>query len=601
MSLLALKTVSVYTYEVCGILRPDSGDERICLQAPESGEFRTQLIVYHMGVFLKKLFRLLIAVFCIFFALLAAPPAARPVVESVFRETAGVFREGIVVLSEYAHEITGFTPVLAEKNSPGTDPDGEGSSGSAEAAEYPPDPGGQDGSSPDIYEDGSASAGLEGASGSGTESADGSAEIYQDGDEAGYADGSDQVIENGGEAGYADGSDVNSESNGNAGAGGMPGSDGAEASGQDSADAAGQEQVQEQVYVRGPVADEEIVYYYYTQISQEERLLYDAMLALAQNQYNDGSYEESRLVSLDPSSEEFSISYTRAFNALVNDHPELFWVSMSRAVYQCRYYVLPSFGGQYKVIFSLVFPEAGEEGSGYSGMDLRNQYTEEQNQLRSAADVLLGQVDFTQSDAGIALQLHDLLLNCAWYNRGAGFDDYAHTAYGALVCDSSGNPGGALCDGYSLAYVYLLERAGLTAAMVSGNAGSADGELEKHAWNIVCLDNAWYEVDATWDDLDFEVSPSEEGYDLLMEALSNEAYMAKIRHYMFNRTTEETSSFTPGEEYRYTSDRGWVSLLQPSVHIRFSESESESTRDYITPLAPLAEGTYYTWSMLSGQ
>ena len=581
MSLLALKTVSVYTYEVCGILRPDSGDERICLQAPESGEFRTQLIVYHMGVFLKKLFRLLIAVFCIFFALLAAPPAARPVVESVFRETAGVFREGIVVLSEYAHEITGFTPVLAEKNSPGTDPDGEGSSGSAEAAEYPPDPGGQDGSSPDIYEDGSASAGLEGASGSGTESADGSAEIYQNGDEAGYvdgsdqvienggeagyadgsdqvienggeagyadgsdqviengdeagyADGSDQVIENGGEAGYADGSDGNSESNGNAGAGGMPGSDGAEASGQDSADAAGQEQVQEQVYVRGPVADEEIVYYYYTQISQEERLLYDAMLALAQNQYNDGSYEESRLVSLDPSSEEFSISYTRAFNALVNDHPELFWVSMSRAVYQCRYYVLPSFGGQYKVIFSLVFPEAGEEGSGYSGMDLRNQYTEEQNQLRSAADVLLGQVDFTQSDAGIALQLHDLLLNCAWYNRDAGFDDYAHTAYGALVCDSSGNPGGALCDGYSLAYVYLLERAGLTAAMVSGNAGSADGELEKHAWNIVCLDNEWYEVDATWDDLDFEVSPSEDGYDLLMEALSNKAYMAKIRHYMF--------------------------------------------------------------------
>ena len=217
MSLLALKTVSVYTYEVCGILRPDSGDERICLQAPESGEFRTQLIVYHMGVFLKKLFRLLIAVFCIFFALLAAPPAARPVVESVFRETAGVFREGIVVLSEYAHEITGFTPVLAEKNSPGTDPDGEGSSGSAEAAEYPPDPGGQDGSSPDIYEDGSASAGLEGASGSGTESADGSAEIYQNGDEAGYVDGSDQVIENGGEAGYADGSDQVIENGGEAG------------------------------------------------------------------------------------------------------------------------------------------------------------------------------------------------------------------------------------------------------------------------------------------------------------------------------------------------------------------------------------------------
>ena len=36
-----------------------------------------------------------------------------------------------------------------------------------------------------------------------------------------------------------------------------------------------------QNYVRGPVADEDIIYYYYTCISPEERLLYDAMLALA--------------------------------------------------------------------------------------------------------------------------------------------------------------------------------------------------------------------------------------------------------------------------------------------------------------------------------
>jgi hypothetical protein len=76
--------------------------------------------------------------------------------------------------------------------------------------------------------------------------------------------------------------------------------------------------------------------------------------------------------------------------------------------------------------------------------------------------------------------------------------------------------------------------------------------------------------------------------------------MARIRHYMFNRTTAEFRSFTPGEEYRYSSDNGWVSLLQPSVHIRFSEGESESSRDYITPLAPEATGTLYTWEMLVG-
>lgn len=509
---------------------------------------------------MKKLFRLFIAVFCVLFALYSIPFAFRPVFESFFQTVTGV--------------ISGQSDESGSGVPPGeTDPD------PVSLQEPEPIPG------PDIN----------GSDYNQTDTAPGEGELAENtsGAEGGIPDGSSP----GDSQYYDDGSQAD---------GSVENGDGLPAEGTGDIEGNGYEDggippVEEaQYYVRGPVADEDIVYYYYTCISPEERLLYDAMLALAQNPYNDGSYEESRLVSIDPSTEDFSVSYTRAFNALVNDHPELFWVSMSRAVYQCRYYVLPAFGGQYKVIFSLVFPDAGEEGSGYSGMDLRNRYTEEQNQLRAASDAILQQVDFTQSDAGIALQLHDLLISCAWYNRGAGFDDYAHTAYGALVADSSGNPGGALCDGYSLAYVYLLERAGLTSAMVCGNAGSSEEDLEKHAWNIVCLDNEWYEVDATWDDLDFEISPADEGYNLLMEALSDEVYMARIRHYMFNRTTAEFRSFTPGEEYRYSSDNGWVSLLQPSVHIRFSEGESESSRDYITPLAPEATGTLYTWEMLVG-
>lgn len=114
------------------------------------------------------------------------------------------------------------------------------------------------------------------------------------------------------------------------------------------------------------------------------------------------------------------------------------------------------------------------------------------------------------------------------------------------------------------------------------------------------LDGDWYEVDATWDDLDFLLSPDEEGYDLLAEALSDEDYMRRIRHYMFNRTTDQMRSFTPGDEYTYSSYSGWVTLLQPSVHIRFSADESEQTRDYVTPLAPVAEGTWYTWETLEG-
>lgn len=231
----------------------------------------------------------------------------------------------------------------------------------------------------------------------------------------------------------------------------------------------------------------------------------------------------------------------------------------------------------------------------------KDDYAEEQRRLEESAEKLLRKADLTGSDAEIALQLHDILIENAWYNGTAGPDDYAHTAYGALVENSSGIPGGALCDGYSLAYEYLLQRAGVTCTMVCGYAGSSQDDLQKHAWNLVRLGEDWYEVDPTWDDLELEISPSSEGYDLFLEAISDRDYMAKLHHYMFNRTTEQMRSFTPGDEYTYTSDSGWVSLLQPSVHIRFTPQDSEVTRDYVTPLAPDAEGSMYTWEVLTGR
>ena len=64
-------------------------------------------------------------------------------------------------------------------------------------------------------------------------------------------------------------------------------------------------------------------------------------------------------------------------------------------------------------------------------------------------------------------------------------------------------------------------------------------------------------------------------------------------------TTEEISSFEPDEYYRYTNDRGWVSFLGSSVHVRHTEEDSADTGDYMTPLAPVAEGTDYSYENLT--
>lgn len=63
--------------------------------------------------------------------------------------------------------------------------------------------------------------------------------------------------------------------------------------------------------------------------------------------------------------------------------------------------------------------------------------------------------------------------------------DLAHTAYGCLVADSSGNPNYAVCDGYTLAMEYLLQQCGIEAAFIGGMAGFSQADAGGHAWNIV--------------------------------------------------------------------------------------------------------------------
>lgn len=66
------------------------------------------------------------------------------------------------------------------------------------------------------------------------------------------------------------------------------------------------------------------------------------------------------------------------------------------------------------------------------------------------------------------------------------------TAYGALVSRS------ATCQGISVAAYRLLMELGVECRVITGTGSSASGE-EYHAWNIVCVDGLYYNMDITWD------------------------------------------------------------------------------------------------------
>lgn len=85
--------------------------------------------------------------------------------------------------------------------------------------------------------------------------------------------------------------------------------------------------------------------------------------------------------------------------------------------------------------------------------------------------------------------IHDYIVSNCRYGQKDGSKEYAFRAYGVLI------HGVAVCNGYAEAMGLLLTCAGVDNEIITG---SANGEL--HAWNAVCLDGEWYQVDSTWDD-----------------------------------------------------------------------------------------------------
>ena len=338
-------------------------------------------------------------------------------------------------------------------------------------------------------------------------------------------------------------------------------------------------------------AQNDAVHYCRTNLQDEEQLLYDALLQCALSEDPTVKGTEFQ-VNTDPASDAFRTEFRRSYNALLFDHPELFWLAVRDSSFQYSYRRRLLDEGAYYISFQLTesFPERDDQ----------------MQELESAADAFLSEIDLDMDSPHVALQIHDKLIDLVSYDKEAASSsdkDLAHTAYGALVANSRGEENRAVCDGYSYAYEYLLQKAGIRSTVIAGRAGDDEETAGPHSWNLVELDGQWYEVDATWNDISAEeaLDPEQDYSAIAEEAMRNKWYTNRLTHYLFNVTTDQISSFEPDQYYRYTNDRGWVTFLGDSVHIRHTEDDTEETGDYMTPLAPVAEGTDYTYEALTKQ
>ena len=93
--------------------------------------------------------------------------------------------------------------------------------------------------------------------------------------------------------------------------------------------------------------------------------------------------------------------------------------------------------------------------------------------------------------------IHDWIVNHVDYDNSTltGDDGMGYTDYGAFF------NGLAVCEGYARLTNRMLYMAGIPNLIVSGNAtNSLYSDPSGHAWNMVKLNNDWYQLDVTWDD-----------------------------------------------------------------------------------------------------
>ena len=241
--------------------------------------------------------------------------------------------------------------------------------------------------------------------------------------------------------------------------------------------------------------------YYYDQLSEDAKTVYRSI-------YKDPTNTEGVTIILkepllfteaaegeaDDEIRETLTNITQpAMDALLYDHPEIYWVRMGDAggsTFTIKHRSTENEDGTLtvsvrKLIFKLATKHI-DEGKTIA------------DEARLLAEVIAAYEITGVTRAEKLRSMCDLLAARVTYDKEA---DRQHIAAGALI------DGRAVCDGYAKAIKLLCDREGIPCVIVAGTAVQS-GNTDLHAWNCVQLeDGLWYALDATWDDRgDYAVS-----------------------------------------------------------------------------------------------
>lgn len=212
--------------------------------------------------------------------------------------------------------------------------------------------------------------------------------------------------------------------------------------------------------------------YYYGQLNEEEQVVYKELVQGIENQ------DMKIYVHMADGDHVMEI-----FQYVLNDYPEFFWCSGD---VQGVYYddtALQKGSTEVKPVYTYSISERKEK----------------QQIIEEAAQSIIAGVDAEATEYQRVKYVFEYIVKNTDYNLEAADNQNVLSVF--MNHES-------VCAGYARANQYLLERMGIFCTYVVGTA-KAGGAEQPHAWNIVKIDQQYYNVDVTWGDPVFQ--SSEEG------------------------------------------------------------------------------------------
>lgn len=209
--------------------------------------------------------------------------------------------------------------------------------------------------------------------------------------------------------------------------------------------------------------------YYYNKLTEDQQKMYTAVAISVKN------LEQMAKVRAYQNNVDDDIvkDAAVAMEAFFADHPEVFYVDLQYEVYTVK----------------SVFGKDIEIKLKYTTED-KDKIKAQVEEISKKIDEILSSVESSKSDIEKEIEIHDKLCDKIKYYEYTDINSIPldmHSVYGAFV------KGEAVCDGMSKSYQILLDRANIENILVVGKIE------ELHAWNLVKIENKWYNVDITSD------------------------------------------------------------------------------------------------------